>query len=296
MRRLTTWIALVALVGSVAACGPSTPAAELTDPRDILTRTLETTAGLRTMRVRVDLEVRDAANPGAPQGGFAEGAVDLASGELSLTASANDGSGAFAYIQADGSSFVRDSANGRWMQGPAAGGLVAFFLMGGGGANMPPPPDVRRLLATLVADPDTSVELRGVEDCATGRCYVTQVGVAPEQVWELVMGLVGDQMLGGGGAGLQQPEGIPAVALQVQTDTATLRLVDLVASATADGTTVGIRLRIAAPNEPVAIEPPPPGLVDPFGGNEGGGGVVAPMPVPAQPVPEQPVPVESIGP
>jgi hypothetical protein len=49
-----------------------------------------------------------------------------------------------------------------------------------------------------------------------------------------------------------------------------------------------MRLRIAAPNEPVSIEPPPPGLVD-VGGDfgVGGGGVVAPVPVQVDPVPAE---------
>jgi hypothetical protein len=292
MRRLATLIGLVAIVGSGAACNPSTPAAELTDPRLILSRTLETTAGLRSMQVRVDLEIRDAARPGEPQGGFAEGVIDLVAGELSLTASATDGSGAFAYIQADGASFARNSANGRWAKVPASGGMVALFLMGGGGAGRQPP-DVRKVLASFVDDPDTSVELRGVEDCATGRCYVTQVALPPAQVWKLVVGLIGLDQMPDVGGGLEQPAGLPPLALQVVTDTATLRLVELVASATAEGSTVGMRLRIAAPNEAVSIEPPPPGLVDAIGPDFGvdGGGVVAPAPAPVQPVP-----VESVGP
>jgi hypothetical protein len=288
MRRLVTLIGSLAIVGSAVACGPSTPAAELTDPREILSRTLETTAGLRSMRVRVDLEIRDAGRPGEPQGGFAEAAIDLGAGEVSLTASPTDGTGAFAYIQADGASFARTSANGRWTKVPVAGGgMVALLLMGGGGGAGTQPPDVRKVLGSVLADPEISIELRGVEDCATGRCYVTQIALPPALLWKLVVGLIGlDQMPDLAGE-LDQPAGLPPVALQVVTDTATLRLVELVASAAADGSTVAMRLRIGAPNDPVSIEPPPPGLVDAFMDNEGGGGVIAPMPVPAQPVPAE---------
>jgi hypothetical protein len=284
MRRLVTLIGLLAIVGSAVACGPSTPAAELTDPREILSRTLETTAGLRSMRVRVDLEIREAARPGEPQGGFAEAAIDLAAGEVSLTASPTSGIGVLAFIQADGASFARTEANGRWTKVPAAGGgMVALLLMGGGGAGMQPP-DVRKVLGSVLADPEITTELRGVEDCATGRCYVTQIALPPALLWKLVVGLIGlDQMPDLAGE-VEQPVGLPPVALQVITDTATLRLVELVASAAAGGSTVAMRLQIAAPNEPVSIEPPPPGLVDVFQGNEGGG-VIAPAPVPAQPVP-----------
>jgi hypothetical protein len=291
MRRLATLIGLLAIVGSALACGPNTPAAELTDPREILSRTIETTASLRSMRARVDLDIRDANRPGVPQGGFGEGVLDLATGELSLTAAATDGSGAFAFIQAGGASFARNSANGRWTKVPAGeGGLVALFLMGGGGGGMPAP-DVRKVLGAILADPETTIQLRGVEECATGRCYVTEVGLPPAQTWKLVVGVSGlDQMPGAAGL-LEQPAGFPALALQVLTDTATLRLVELAASATAEGTTVAMRLQIGAPNEPVSIEPPPPGLVDAMIGNQGGGGVIAPVPVQVDPVP-----VESVGP
>jgi hypothetical protein len=296
MRRLATRIGLLVIVGSAVACGPSTPAAELTDPDEILRRTIETTAGLRSMRVRVDLEIREAARPGEPQGGFAEAAIDLVAGEVGLTASPTNGAEAFAYIQADGASFARTSANGRWTKVPAAGGgMVALLLMGGGGGGMQPP-DVRKVLGSILVDPEISIELRGVEDCVTGRCYVTQIALPPALLWKLVVGLIGlDQMPDLAGE-LDQPAGLPPVALQVVTDTATLRLVELVASAAADGSTVAMRLQIGAPNEPVSIEPPPPGLVDDFQGNEGGGGVIAPMPVPAQPVPAETAVPASDGP
>ena len=286
MRRLALLLWLVAIVGTAAACSPGPAAPELTDPREILSRTIASTAGLRSMRFRVDLEIRDKARPGIPQGGFVEGVLDLGTGEMSVAGSGNDGAGAFAYIQADGAAFARASANGRWTKAPAmGGGLAGLFLFGGGGAA--PQVDVPRALADLVDDPETTVELRGVEDCATGRCYRTVVGLPPAQVWELIVGLTGiDRMQGG--AAVQPPlADIPHLAFEILTDTATLRLVDLVASGTADGSTAAIRLRVAAPNEPVAIEPPPPGLVDEGGAGFGiGGGGVA-VPEPARPVPAE---------
>jgi hypothetical protein len=291
MRRLVTLLWLVAIVGTAAACSPTPAAPELTDPREILSRTIQSTAGLRSMRVRVDIEIRDKARPGVPQGGFVEGVLDLGTGEMSLAGTGNDGTGAFAYIQADGAAFARTSANGRWTKAPATGGIAGLLLLGGGGAA--PRVDVPRALADLVGDPETVVELRGVEDCATGRCYRTVVGLPPAQVWKLVVGLTGiDQMQGG--AAMQPPlADIPPLAFEILTDTATLRLVDLVASGAADGSTAAVRLRVAAPNEPVAIEPPAPGLVDEGGAGFGiGGGGVA-VPEPARPVP---VPAETIGP
>ncbi len=293
MRRLVTLLGILAIVGTAAACSPTPAAPELTNPREILVRTIESTAGLRSMRIRIDLEIRNRENPGVPQGGSAEGAVDLGTGELSFAGAAIDGSGAFAVIQADGAAFTRSAPNGRWTKIPAMDGLAAIFLLGGG---LAPPVDVPRALADLLDDADTAVELRGVEDCATGRCYRTTVQLPPAQVWKVVVGLTGiDRMLGGAEM-MQQPPDLPPVSLEILTDTATLRLVDMVVSGSADGSSAALRLRVAAPNEPVAIEPPPPGLVDDAGANMGGGGTGVPAPAPPVVGPVQPVPAESIGP
>jgi hypothetical protein len=291
MRRLVTLLWIVALVGTAAACSPNPAGPELTDPREILSRTIQSTAGLRSMRVRLDLEMREQARPGAPQGGFAEGVLDLGTGEMSLAGAGNDGSGTFAYIQADGFGFARTAANGRWTKVPAMGGIAGIFLLGGGAPG--PQVDVPVALADLVDDPETVVELRGVEDCATGRCYRTVVGLPPAQVWKLLVGVTGIDKLQGGAAVQPPLADIPPISLEILTDTATLRLVDLVATGTAGSTTTAVRLRVAAPNEPVAIEPPPPGLVDDPGANMGGGGVVAPAPPVVKPAP---VPAETIGP
>jgi hypothetical protein len=288
LRRLVTLLCLVAIVGTAAACSPNPAGPELTDPREILSRTIQSTAGLRSMRVRLDLEMREQARPGAPTGGFAEGVLDLVNGEMSLAGAGNDGAGAFAYIQADGFGFARIPGNGRWSKVPAMGGIAGIFLLGGNAAV--PQVDVKAALADLLDDSDTVVELRGVEDCTTGRCYRTAVGLPPAQVWKLVVGLTGIDKLPGGPP-VQQPADIPPISLEILTDTATLRLVDLVATGTAGSTTTALRLRVAAPNEPVAIEAPPPQLVDDPGSNLGGGGFVAPAP----PV-VKPVPAETIGP
>jgi hypothetical protein len=114
------------------------------------------------------------------------------------------------------------------------------------------------------------------------------VALPPAQVWKLFVGITAIDKVPGGAA-MQPPlADIPPIAIEIFTDTATLRLVDLLASGAADGSTVAVRIRVAAPNEPVAVEAPPPGLVDDAGANIGGGGF--------QVAPPQPVPVESIGP
>jgi hypothetical protein len=286
LRRLVALLGLAAIVGTAAACSPNPAGPELKDPKEILSKTIQSTAGLRSMRVRVDLEMREQARPGAPTGGFAEGVLDLANGEMSLAGAGNDGNGAFAFIQADGFGFARTSGTDRWSKVPAMGGLAGIFFLGGGAAA--PAVDVPAALVDLIDDPETVLELQGVVDCAAGRCYRTAAGLPPAQVWKLVVGLTGaDRMQG---ANVQQPPDIPPISLEVLTDTATLRLVDLVATGTAGTTTTALRLRLAAPNESVTIDPPPPNLVDEPGSNLGGGGFVAP------PAPPVAVPAETIGP
>jgi hypothetical protein len=294
MRRLVAVLGILAIVGTVAACSPSGTAPELTNPREIAGRTIQATAGLRTMAVRLDLDIRDPARPGVAQGGAAEGVLDLTAGEMSLTGSAKDGSAAFGIITADGASFVNSSGNGRWMKVPAqSGGMAALFLIGTGGAQQP---DIPLVLLDLLDDAETSFELRGVEDCTTGRCYITIVGLPPAQAWKLLVALTGIDKVPNAGVPIQQPQGIPGLAIQVVTDTATFRLVELAASASTDGSTISVRLQVGAPNEPVSISAPPPALVDDpgdtIGGGSGFGGGVAPGPPPQV----QPVPAESIGP
>jgi hypothetical protein len=290
LRRLVTLLGVLATFTTVAACNPNTPAVpELTDPHQILARTIEATAGLKTLRFRVDLDIRDQARPGVPLGGSAEGVLDLSAGEMNVTAVASDGSGGFAYIQAEGATFTRTSANGRWSQFPAVPGMAALFLMGGLGGDQPDP---RKILVDLLDDAETGVSLHGVEDCQTGRCYRTTVTLPPAQVWKVFAGITGINDMRGG-AQVEPPlNQIPAIALEVLSDTATLRLVGLAASMKMNGSTAALRVQVGAPNEPVSIEPPPPGLVDKgFPGVGIGGGVA-----PAQPVPVQRDPAQTDGP
>jgi hypothetical protein len=195
----------------------------------------------------------------------------------------------------DGASYTRTSDNGRWTKLPAMGMAGLLFFGGGGGAA--PQPDMRRVFVDLLDDAETVSELRGVEDCATGRCYRTAVLLPPAQLWKMFVGLTGIDKMRGGEA-MDQPDldDIPALQLEVLTDTASLRLVEVAGSAALDGNSIAFRLQVAAPNEPVTIEAPPPGLIDSLIGNEGGGGVVAPVPVQADPVPAEPVPVETAVP
>jgi hypothetical protein len=274
--RITVLLAAVLLV-VVSACrqdaGPL-----LSDPRDILTRTIGATSLIRTATVRVDASARmvqpdPGGLPAQPQdqGGTAEAIVDLANGELTATLAATDGSGRFSVILADGAAFTQDATTGRWMKMPMAGGLGGL----GPGAifGMPAaikPPNVPALLAEALADPTTTIELRGVEDCPAGRCYRVAVGLAPERVFKLVVTATGmDQMPGFDEQAAMAGGFVPGIGLEVVSDTASLRMIEATLSASLQGTAIAVRLQLSRFDEPVAIQPPPPALVDDFGLMEG---------------------------
>jgi hypothetical protein len=246
----------------------------LSDPRDILTRTIGATSLIRTATVRVDASMRmvqpdPGGLPAQPQdqGGTAEALVDLANGEFTATLAAADGSSRFSVILADGAAFTQDTMTGRWVKMPMAGGLGGF---GPGAVFGVPggidPPNVPAMLAEVLADPTTTIELRGVEDCAAGRCYRLAVGLAPERVFKLVVTATGmDQMPGFDEQAALAGGFIPGLGVEVVSDTATLRMIEASVSASVQGTAVAVRLQLSRFDEPVAIQPPPPALVDNFG-------------------------------
>ncbi|HEY7591255.1 MAG TPA: hypothetical protein VH723_09690, partial [Candidatus Limnocylindrales bacterium] len=197
------------IVLTVAACGPPASQPELTDPRVIIVRTIQATSGLRTMRVRLDAELRDSSQQ-APQGGAVDAVVDVAAGEVSATGAARDGTGQFGVIVADGFLFAT-SSNGRWMKTPMVGALPLMLFGGGGG----PAPNVPAVLLDLADDPETDVRLEGTIECDTGRCYHTRVVLPQGQVWKLVVGLTGIDRAPNGN--IQQPplDQIPVLGFDI---------------------------------------------------------------------------------
>ena len=265
-QRLARLAVLGALALTVAAC-PGAPASpELTDPREILGRTITTTAGLRTMHVRFDAEVRNGAAGQAPQGIFIEGDVDLPAGELSARGASRDGTGGFAMILAEGAIFVQNDSAERWTKIPMIGLDAALLFGRAAGLGQGQAPDYLGVIVGVAADARTGLELRGIEACETGRCYRTAITISREQIWPIVVKLLGLDRFPGGAAMQPPADQLPTISIEILTDTATERLVDLVGSATVAGTTISLGLRISAPNQPVQIQAPPPDLVENFGG------------------------------
>jgi hypothetical protein len=255
----------LALVGCQPAAGPPL----LTDAREILNRTIGATATIRTVHARFDVTIRTLEQaPGMPvqdQGGAAEGDIDLAAGEFGLTIVPNDGNQRMSFILADGSAFTQDPFSGRWTRMDAAGGLPGLAAGGLFGAAAGPAPDPGLILAEAVGDPTTTLELRGVEDCATGRCYRLAIGLTPERVFKAFVALTAvDRLPGFEDQADAMIGSIPGLGLEIAADTTTFRIVDGTLSASMPGTAVALRMQLSRFDEAVSIQPPPPAIVDEF--------------------------------
>lgn len=248
--RLQRLAAVAATALIVAAC-PGESVQLLTDPREIVTQTLIATAQVRTAHARIDMENRPA--EGEINGGSIEADVNLAEGELAAQGVGSDGNGQFALVAADGDLFARSGPQG-WTR-IAGGGLdPRMIFMGRGGAGGQAP-DYLAMLRGVVTDPQTAIELRGVEECDVGRCYHTAIGLTGAQVWALTAELLGFDELPGAPA-QPPPEELPSISIEVLSDVATLRLIDLVGTATVDEGSVAIRVRVSAFDQEVAISAP----------------------------------------
>ncbi len=270
LRAALRWAVVLVVAGGAAGCQPAAAPA-LSDPREILAKTITTTAAIRTMHARLDYESRaPGSNEGGArgQGGFIEGDVDVDAFEVNARGASLDGTGQFGLVIADGTAFSLDST-GRWTQVGAPIVDLRSVLLGGGAGGASP--DVVPILGAILADPATRMELVGVEDCAAGRCYRTKRSAVVK-----LMGL--DRIPGGAEA--PPAESIPGITFEILSDTATLRLVDGYASASAGGTVVNVRVQVSAPNVPVSIQAPPRNLVNP----------------PGFPVPATPAPVPAVAP
>ena len=249
--RRAALVGITTLTWLATACGQAVP--ELTDARDIVARTLIATSEVRTAHVLIDLENR--AVGGVTDTASIEASVNLAEGELAAQGADRNGGNIFAVIVAGGDLFARGGGGEQWTRIPEAGlNPSILFTLARGEAGEPP--DYLALLTAVVTDPRTTFELRGVEDCDPGRCYHTVIAITREQVWPLVIELAGLDAIPGG-VEPPPPGDLPLISIEVLTDMATLRLVDLVGTATVnDGNSVAIRMRVSAVNQDVVIEAP----------------------------------------
>ena len=287
MRRAALLVAFGLLAIMPTGCGQGSDVL-LSDAREILGRTIQTTAALKTVRARFDLAYQAAPEPDGPpkprqEGGWLEADADVTGQRFAVHGAQLDGKNAFEAILAGNAMFTKNTSTGRWSKVtiPAGVGMNPITWFGGGfGAGLGTP-DVQTVLAGALADGSIGVQLRGVEDCRTGRCYHTALTVPPDHVWQLAMKLSGMDRMGVGVAE-QPPVGdLPAISIELLTDTKTLRLVDAIGSGSVKGSSASLRIQLANHDEPVVIQPPNPALVDDQGGFGFGG--AAPPIGPAEP-------------
>ena len=289
-RRLAA--ALLSLLPLAAACGGPPADAPLTDPREILARTIAATGEVRTAHLRLELEVlpggQDADRPDLfgipldfgpptldPNGGglvdpdvdpgfevpepqpvsaVLEADLDLANEAYRLSfESTDDLFGEMGLILIGDSLFVSDQAGG-WMEMSADLAEMGMAPLGAA----PPEVDPAALVDGLLTAGGATIELRGVVECATGRCYHVRATIPPASLAAAYMRLLGMD-------GFMQPEdlvpaeaGIPDLPFDIYTDAASHRLVEAGLGMTVqDGTRVSLRLVVSAVDAPVTIAPPP---------------------------------------
>ena len=268
-RRSLVWAAACLVTVVLAACGPSSDGPLLSDPREIVGRTIQQTAALKTVRIRFDFQQHsEPVGVNAPalprdQGGWAELTADVGAQAVAVRGAGNDGQGQVEAVVLGGFVFVKNTVRGRWSKTaiPGGMGLNPIAILGGQagqGAAVP------IALAAALADPTVQAQLRGVEDCRGGRCYRTTCAIPPAVAWKLAMAVTGmDKQVG---AQPQPQDGIPQIDIELLTDTRTFHLIEALAGGTSQGTTVRLRAQLAGHDEAVTIAAPNPALVDDQGG------------------------------
>lgn len=257
-------VAALFAVAAVACNDPVARAPLLDEPREILSRGIEATSLVRTVHVRADLTMRTVVvgQPmAAPDTASIEADIDLGNGELSASGAASDGSGRFGLIVADGATFVQNGANQRWQLVPnvGAGGLAGLLMFAVPAAR---PPDVKALLQRLVADPRVDPQLLGVEACDGAQCYRVSATIAPEVLWDLIVDALGARNAGIRGGLGAMPAEFPPLSMELAFETSTLVLIETRIAASVEASSLGVIVRLTGHDRPIAIQPPPPGLVD----------------------------------
>jgi hypothetical protein len=277
-------VAVWLIVLAAAACGPGADQNLLSDPREIIGRTIQASVELKTVRARFDLQQHsEPIGLDAPrqrdETAWLELSADFGSSAVAARGAGNDGQ-AIEFVLVGGAYFTKMPATGRWSKTtlPVGMGLNPAAILGG--AVPGAAPDIGGALLAALADPTVQMQLRGVEDCRSGRCYRTTIAIPPAVVWNIVKKISGIDRMDPSAA--EQPQtGVPEIDLELLIDTKTNRLMEAWLSGTAGGTTVRLRGQFANHDEQIAIAAPNPALVDDqgnfgFGVGGGGGGVVGP--------------------
>ena len=268
---------LIASALVLAACGSAgTP--RPTDPRKILIDAVGATAALPTLRLHGEI----AANSGAI-GGQAnamtialDANVDLATRQFAARATTqmpqNLGVGVqqvSEVIMTTTASFNRDTRTGRWSKFPTGpgGGL------GGGPTN----PQIAAMIASLLSNPSTTLELGEAAPCTLGTCDRVVAHIDGQTLGAALSQLLGVSI--DASSGLT----IPNFDIEVLVDQSSSVISEMRTQMSLAGTSMRILLTISNPGQPIQIAPPPAAITDDFGANFGGGGI-GPAPTPVESV------------
>jgi hypothetical protein len=283
-RRAVALVAAGALALSVvAACGGSA-SPRPTDPRQILTDAIRTTASVPTLKLHAEVTSTFGGGFGAQGGQMTmalDADVDVASrqfaGRATTRMPAELTNGAVA------ATFNRDGQNGRWMKMGSAG-------INGGPTNA----EIATMITNLLSNPSVTLELAEAAPCSLGTCdhviaHVDGAGISAALA--PLLGVPVDAVMG---------QAIPTFDIDVLIDQATSVISELRTQLSMQGSGTALFLSISNPGQPVQIVAPPPALTDDmgagFGGGFGGafgggqvttiletvGGEIAPAPLPAE--------------
>jgi hypothetical protein len=260
-------VLVLAITLAVAACDqPAAQGPLLSDPREILSRGIDVTSTIRSVHLRADVTVQMgiAGQPvQAPESVTLDADVDFTSGNLAASGVANGRGDRMGVIIVNGTTFNLDTNTGRWQQmpamaGPGAGGLFGLPIGRAGG------PDVKTIVQGLVSDEQVATELIAVDPCGGARCYRVRVTIPPQVLWDTAMDLLGMGNAGIGGQLGQMPPGLPALSTELLFETASVVLVEGRIGVSMDGTTLNATIGLSNHDQPIAIQPPPPQLIDRF--------------------------------
>jgi hypothetical protein len=295
-RRAVALVAAGALALSVvAACGGGA-SPRPTDPRQILTDAIRTTASVPTLKLHAEVTSTFGGGFGAQGGQMTmalDADVDVASRQFAgrattrmpveLTNGAAPAVQVSDMIVTQAATFNRNGQNGRWMKMGSAG-------INGGPTNA----EIATMITNLLSNPSVTLELAEAGPCSLGTCdhviaHVDGAGISAALA--PLLGVPVDAVMG---------QAIPTFDIDVLVDQATSVISELRTQLSMQGSGTALFLSISNPGQPVQIVAPPPALTDDLGAGFGGwvgdgfgggqvttiletvGGEIAPAPLPAE--------------
>lgn len=278
------FIAVVTVLVMLAACTPAGPANLLTDPHEIMTKAIHSTAALSSVRIHADMAVSTRGLGGA--GGDVRATLDadvdvarrLLAGRMTTQIPAGLGGGQAGqdaqiseFITLPNASFTRSGGVGRWTK----------FSTGGIGAPVGPTNEqVAGIAEQLLAQPGVKLDRGESAACSLGTCYHVTATVDGLTAFQAISAVLGQPQANPGNVV------IPALVFDLLIDQATGVLSEVRVQTTIQGTSFQLAALFTNPDVAVQIVAPPPAIVDDINANGGfdgaGSGTATPQPVPME--------------